>query len=185
MTPSVDADTHVKPKNTAEAIFAGGCFWCIESDLEKLEGVSAVVSGYTGGTVANPTYKQVVTGTTGHREAVRVVYDPSVVSYKQLLDAFWVGIDPFDEKGQFCDKGFQYTAAIYTKTDAEREAAKASKKAMSKKLGKPVVTAIEDAAPFYDAEEYHQDYYKKNPIRYRYYRFGCGRDKRTEEVWGK
>ena len=168
----------------ATAVFASGCFWCSESDFEKVPGVVDAVSGYTGGTIANPTYDQVSEGTTGHREVVQVRYDPRRVSYAQLLDAFWKNVDPFDAQGQFCDKGYQYTAAIYTANPVERRQAEASREAAAKRLGRPVATAIEEAATFYVAEEYHQAYYRKNPLRYRYYRSSCGRDRRLEQVWG-
>ena len=181
MTKIVDAQN--TSGNTAEAIFAGGCFWCTESDLEKLDGVNQVVSGYIGGHVKNPSYEQVVSGKTGHREAVRVVYNPDVISYETLLDAFWKTIDPFDDKGQFCDKGFQYTSAIYYTDDDHKALIERNLRAKEKQLGQKIVTAVEPVSEFYDAEDYHQDFYQKNPIRYRYYRFGCGRDRRTAEVW--
>ena len=170
----------------AVATFASGCFWCTEADFEKVPGVIDAVSGDTGGHVANPTYKQVSAGATGHREAVQVRYDPARVSYQQLLDVFWRNVDPVDARGQFCDKGEQYTAAIYVATAEERRLAEASKRAIeqSGRVRGRIVTAIADAAPFYEAEQYHQGYYKKNPIRYRYYRTSCGRDRRLREVWG-
>jgi peptide-methionine (S)-S-oxide reductase len=168
------------------AVFAGGCFWCMEKPYDKIEGVVSTISGYTGGHTDNPTYKSTSTGTTGHYEAIRIEYDPEKVSYEKLLDVFWKNIDPFDDKGQFCDKGPQYRAAIFTKNDKEKELASKSKKALQDKLKEKatVVTEILPAKRFYDAEEYHQDYYIKNPVRYRYYRFGCGRDKRLDQVEG-
>lgn len=168
------------------ATFASGCFWCTESDFEQVPGVVDAVSGYTGGRVANPTYEQVSSGGTGHREAVQVIYDPARVSYARLLDVYWRNVDPVDATGQFCDKGEQYTSAIYVATPEERQLAETSKRALeqSGRLTKPVVTAIVPVAPFYRAEEYHQAYYKKNPIRYKYYRTSCGRDRRLAQLWG-
>jgi len=170
----------------AVATFASGCFWCSESDFEKVPGVVDAVSGYTGGRVANPTYEQVSRGGTGHREAVQVFYDPSRVNYSQLLDAFWRNVDPVDPAGQFCDKGEHYTSAIYVANAEERRLAEAYKHnlAQSGRIKQPIATAIVDTAPFYKAEEYHQSYYKKNPIRYKFYRTNCGRDRRLEQVWG-
>lgn len=172
---------------TETAIFAGGCFWCVESDFDKVPGVLKTISGYSGGHVPNVTYKQVVKGGTGHREVVKIVFDPAKVSYAKLLDVFWRSVDPTDKGGQFCDRGFSYSTAIYTTSDAQEKIAKASKAALSKT--KPfkasLVTPIIKAGPFYDAEGYHQDYYQKNPVRYRYYRYSCGRDARVKAVWGK
>jgi peptide-methionine (S)-S-oxide reductase len=173
------------PAASASAVFAGGCFWCMEPPFDGLDGVLSTTSGYTGGSLANPTYEQVTAGGTGHVEAVKVVYDPKRVDYAKLLDVYWRNIDPLDGGGQFCDRGESYRSAIFAGDDEERRLAEASKDAISKQLGKPVATTTRDAAPFYPAEEYHQDYYRKNPIRYRYYRGGCGRDARLEEVWGK
>jgi peptide methionine sulfoxide reductase msrA/msrB len=174
-----------RPVKTAEAVFAGGCFWCTESDFEKVEGVVEVISGYTGGRLANPTYKQVSAGGTGHVEAVKVVYDPAKVTYEQLLEVFWRHVDPTDPGGQFVDRGAQYRSVIFYGTDAERQNAEVSKQtlAASGRFSKPIVTDILQLGPFYPAEEYHQDYYKKNPIRYRYYRGGSGRDQFLETVW--
>ena len=173
------------PAQTASAIFAGGCFWCIEADFEKLPGVLAVQSGYTGGRSANPTYAQVSAGGSGHAEAVLVSYDPNKVSYAALLDYFWRHIDPTVKDSQFCDVGNQYRSAIFYADEAQRAAAEASKAALLKS-GKfsQIYTEIVPAQRFYPAEEYHQDYYKKNPIRYRFYRSNCGRDARIAEVWG-
>lgn len=167
------------------AIFAGGCFWCVESDFDKIPGVISTTSGYTGGKVERPSYKQVTYTETGHFEAVKVVYDPSVVSYDALLTAFWHSVDPTDPGGQFCDRGSSYRTAVFVADEAQRAAAEASKEAVGKHLSKPIVTPILDAAPFYTAETYHQDYYKKKPLRYRYYRSGCGRDKTVKRVWGE
>jgi peptide-methionine (S)-S-oxide reductase len=166
------------------ATFAGGCFWCTESDFEKLPGVSSAVSGYTGGSRPNPTYEQTSSGNTGHAEAVEVHYDPAKVTYAQLLDWYWHNIDPTVKDRQFCDEGDQYRSAIFVHDAEERKLAEASKDAVAKKLGVPVHTQIVDAGPFYVAEEYHQDYYKKNPLRYAYYRRGCGRDARLKQIWG-
>jgi peptide-methionine (S)-S-oxide reductase len=171
---------------TATAVFAGGCFWCTEADFDKVPGVISTTSGYTGGTVANPSYEQVTAGGTGHYEAVRVVYDPRRVTYAQLVERFWPTIDPTDAGGQFCDRGDSYRSAIFVTPD-QRAAAEASKAQLTKRgvLPAPVVTPILAAKPFYPAEGYHQDYYKKNPIRYRFYRTSCGRDGRLETVWKK
>ncbi len=170
---------------TARATFAGGCFWCMEPPFEKLAGVVSVTSGYTGGAKANPSYEEVSAGGTGHAEAVEIKYDPSQVSFEKLLDVFWRNIDPTVADRQFCDVGSQYRSAIFVHDAAQRKAAEASLAAVAKKLGLPVKTQIADAGRFYPAEEYHQDYAKKNPLRYRYYRHGCGRDARLEELWGK
>ncbi|WP_156925399.1 peptide-methionine (S)-S-oxide reductase MsrA [Nitratidesulfovibrio termitidis] len=169
---------------TATAVFAGGCFWCMEKPFDQLDGVLDTTSGYTGGNVNNPTYKQVSSGVTGHAESLRVTYDPAKVSYETLLDVFWRNVDPLDAGGQFCDRGNQYRSAIFVANAAQHNAAEASKKAIEARLGKPVATSIEDASIFWPAEDYHQDYYRKNPIRYAYYRTGCGRDRRLEQVWG-
>lgn len=166
------------------AAFAGGCFWCMVHPFETLPGVSAVVSGYTGGRVETPSYHQVSAGGTGHRESVQVTYDPRRTGYADLLYVFWRNIDPFDSGGQFCDHGEQYTTAIFVADEEQRRLAEASKREVEQRFGKPVATVILSAGPFWRAEEYHQDYYKKNPIRYRYYRLGCGRDARLEAIWG-
>lgn len=170
---------------TAEAVFAGGCFWCVEHDFEEVPGVIEAVSGYTGGTLDNPTYEDVVTETTGHYEAVRVIYDPSVVTYDQLLDHFWRHVDPTDAGGQFCDRGPSYRTGIFVTPEqqAEAEASRAALEA-SGVLPDPVVTEILPLGAFWEAEEYHQDYSDKNPVRYQFYRRGCGRDARVAEVWG-
>ena len=172
-------------KAMATAVFAGGCFWCLEADFDKLPGVIATESGYTGGTTPNPNYHQVSAGATGHAEAVRVSYDPAKVGYQQLVDYFWRHIDPTVKDRQFCDVGSQYRSAIYWQNDSERKIAEASRDALIRS-GKfsQVYTEIVAASAFYPAEEYHQDYYTKNPIRYAYYRHGCGRDARVQEVWG-
>ena len=168
----------------AKATLAGGCFWCMEPPFEKLPGVVSVVSGYTGGTVPSPTYEQVSSGTTGHYEAVEITYDPTKVSYEKLLEVFWPNVDPTDGSGQFCDKGPQYRAAIFYRDDNQRKLAEASRDRLKARFPN-IRTQILRAAPFYKAEEYHQDYYKKNPIRYKFYRSGCRRDARLAEVWGR
>lgn len=165
------------------ATFAGGCFWCVESDFDKLPGVLETISGYTGGTLKNPTYKQVSAGETGHFEAVQIRYDPKQVSYSQLLNYFWRHIDPLDGEGQFCDRGGQYRSAIFVQTPEQKKQAEASRQLTQKLLGKPVKTLISSAEPFYRAEDYHQDYYRKEPLKYNFYRFSCGRDRRISEVW--
>ncbi|WP_225421525.1 peptide-methionine (S)-S-oxide reductase MsrA [Sphingomonas parva] len=169
----------------AKAVFAGGCFWCTEADFEKVPGVVSAVSGYTGGTLANPSYKKVSAGGTGHYEAVLVTYDPRRVSYAALVRHFFRTVDPTDAGGQFCDRGDSYRTAVFVGTPAERKLAEAEKAAADRQLGGRVVTPIVAAGRFYPAEDYHQDYYKKNPVRYRYYRWRCGRDARLEQVWGK
>ncbi len=169
-----------------KATFAGGCFWCMEHPFDALPGVQSVTAGYTGGQKKNPTYKEVSAGGTGHAEAVQVVYDPSKIRYETLLDVYWHNIDPTVKDRQFCDTGNQYRAAIFYHTEEQRRAASLSKEALekTKPFKGPVVTGIDPAGEFYPAEEYHQHYYKKNPIRYRYYRNGCGRDQRLKELWG-
>ncbi len=170
---------------TATAIFAGGCFWCTESDFEKLPGVIKAVSGYTGGRVIRPSYEAVSAGGTGHAESVRVTYDPARVSYAQLVEFYWRTVDPTVRDQQFCDHGSQYRSAIFYATPAEKVIAEQSRDALLRRHAVPVIyTQIVQAGPFYVAEDYHQDYYKKNPLRYRYYRNGCGRDARLEEIWG-
>lgn len=171
--------------NLQVATFAGGCFWCVEADFEKVPGVKAAISGYTFGHVDNPTYKQVSSGTTGHVESVEVYFDPKVVSYKQLLDSFWRHIDPTDAEGQFVDHGFQYTTFIFVHNDEQRRIAEASKAVLeaSGEFDKPIVTRIEKAKPFFVAEEYHQNYYEKNPLRYKFYRFNSGRDQFISKHW--
>jgi len=169
---------------TATAVFAGGCFWCTESDFEKLPGVIAAESGYTGGKVVNPSYESVSAGATGHTEAVRVTYDPDKVTYTQLVEYFWRTIDPTEKDRQFCDVGNQYRSGIYWGSEAERIVAEASKVALFKSgQFKDIYTEVKRADPFYLAEDYHQDYYKKNPVRYKYYRLSCGRDAQLKRIW--
>jgi peptide-methionine (S)-S-oxide reductase len=171
----------------AVATFAGGCFWCMEGPFEKLPGVKSVTSGYTGGQKKNPTYDEVSSGRTGHAESVQIVYDPAVVTYERLLEVFWRNIDPLTANAQFCDHGSQYRSAIYFHDEAQRKAAEESKAQLesSGRLRGPIVTEIVAASAFYPAEEYHQDYYKKNPVRYHTYRAGCGRDRRLKDLWGE
>jgi len=166
---------------TKTAIFAGGCFWCIEKDFEHVKGVVDVVSGYTGGEGNNPSYQN----HSGFLEAVKITYDPAVVSYDNLLGTFWRTVDPTDAGGQFCDRGHSYTTAVFTADAMEKAIAVKSKAEAQAALGQPIVTPIRDAAPFYNSEDYHQDYYKKNPTRYNYYRWSCGRNQTVEKLWGK
>jgi methionine-S-sulfoxide reductase len=173
------------PAKTDTAIFAGGCFWCVEEAFEKVPGVISAVSGYSGGTVAKPSYEQVMSKTTGHAESVEVTYDPAKVSYEQLVDWYWRNIDPFDAKGQFCDKGSPYRSVIFYKDEAQKKVAEASRDALKARFKEPIVTKIEPAGPFYPAEDYHQGYHKANQFRYQYYKFGCGRPQRLEQIWGK
>ena len=171
---------------TATATFAGGCFWCTEADFDKVPGVISTTSGYTGGTVKDPTYHQVSAGGTGHAEAVQVVYDPSKVTYARLLDVYWHSVDPLVKDQQFCDHGNQYRTAIFYRTDEEKKLAEETKKQVEAKFApRTVYTQIVKADTFYPAEDYHQDYYKKNEARYKFYRWNCGRDQRLEQLWGK
>jgi peptide-methionine (S)-S-oxide reductase len=181
--PAVKASA---PQATARAIFAGGCFWCVEADYDKVKGVIATTSGYIDGRTANPTYEQVASKGTGHAEAVEVVYDPGVVSYKALVDYFWTTIDPTTKDRQFCDEGSPYRTAIYAVDQAQFAEAQASKARIeqSKPFKDPIVTDVKLAGTFYPAEGYHQDYYLKNPVRYKYYRTSCGRDQRLKQLWG-
>ncbi len=174
------------PAGLSKAIFAGGCFWCVESDFDKVPGVVSTVSGYIGGKVANPTYEQVSNKVTGHAEAVEIVFDPKRVSYEQLLEYFWRTIDPTTKDRQFCDSGSPYRSAVYAVDAAQLSIANASRSNLekSKPFKEPVVTEVTTAGPFYAAEDYHQDYYKKNPVRYKYYRTSCGRDARLVQLWG-
>ena len=188
-----DEPKRTAPKNVPAgaardtAVFAGGCFWCVEEAFDAAEGVTSTTSGYTGGRVANPTYEQVSAGGTGHAEVVRVVYDPTKISYDQLLNVFWRNVDPVTPNQQFCDKGAQYRSAIFYSDAEQRRLAEASKRALeqSGRFEQPIVTEINPGAPFYAAEEYHQDYYTKNPLRYKFYKTSCGRARRLEELWGK
>ncbi len=180
--PAADQDRKLET-----AVFAAGCFWCVEEAFDKVDGVVSTTSGYTGGDVKNPTYEQVSGGGSGHAEAVNVVYDPAKVTYAQLLQVFWHNTDPTDAGGQFCDRGSQYRSAIFVDGETQRRLAEESKKALetSGRLKTPIATAIVPASAFYAAEGYHQDYYKKNPVRYKFYKYGCGRAQRLEQVWGR
>ena len=183
---SLAATLALPPARTDTAVFAGGCFWGVEAVFEHTKGVRDVVSGYAGGKVANPTYQLVSTDETGHAESVQVIYDPAKISYVQLLEIFWHNVDPFAENAQFCDRGTQYRSAIFYQGDEQRRAAWASKARLEEQprfKGK-IATQLVAASVFYPAEEYHQDYYKKNPVHYQAYRLGCGRDKRLKEIWG-
>jgi peptide-methionine (S)-S-oxide reductase len=169
---------------TAKATFAGGCFWCMEPPFDKLDGVLSTISGYTGGTKKNPTYEEVSAGRTGHTEAVEITYDTKKITYSKLLEVFWRNIDPLTPNAQFCDVGNQYRSAIFYHDETQKRFAEESKKALSKRFREPIVTEIVPASQFYPAEDYHQDYYKKNPIRYKLYTHGCGRERRLEQLWG-
>ena len=169
---------------TAKATFAGGCFWCMEPPFDELDGVLATVSGYTGGTKKKPTYEEVITGTTGHAEAVEITYDPNKITYEKLLDVFWRNIDPLTANAQFCDYGSQYRSAIFYHDETQKFLAEKTKKTLQGRFKQPIVTEVVRAGIFYPAEDYHQDFYKKSPVRYKMYRYGCGRDQRLEELWG-
>jgi peptide-methionine (S)-S-oxide reductase len=168
-----------------KATFAAGCFWCVEADFDKLHGVISTTSGYTGGRLEDPTYEQVSRGGTGHTEAVEIIFDPAKVTYEQLLDHFWKNVDPLNAHRQFCDVGDQYRPAIFVHDASQRAAAEASKARVQERFKEPVVVQVIPAETFYPAEGYHQDYYKKNPVQYRYYRWSCGRDARLKHLWGK
>lgn len=179
--------SHAGQDDSAVAVFAGGCFWCSEADFDKLPGVLQTTSGYIGGSIENPTYEEVSSGRSGHFEAVQVRFDPRQTSYAKLLEAFWPSIDPLNGNGQFCDNGPQYRSAIFYLNAEQQRLAEASKNALagSGRFQQPIATQILAATTFYAAEDYHQDYHRKNPLRYRYYRHGCGRDQRLQELWGK
>ena len=185
--PRAASNAGPPPDHVAHAAFAGGCFWCMEAALEDVPGVVSVISGYAGGTVKSPTYEQVSSGRTGHAESVQVAYDPSKITYEQLLEVFWHNVDPLDGGGQFCDRGSQYRSAIFYDGDEQKEAAETSKRKLevSGRFSQPIVTQIVPLRAFYPAEEYHQDFYKKNPMRYNMYRLSCGRDARLRSLWGK
>ncbi|MGH7773100.1 MAG: peptide-methionine (S)-S-oxide reductase MsrA [Candidatus Binatia bacterium] len=176
------AQTSGSPQG-AKAIFAGGCFWSVELVFDKVEGVFSTVSGYTGGTKKNPTYEEVVTGTTGHAESVQITYDPKKVSYEKLLEVFWRNIDPLTPNAQFCDVGSQYRTAIFYHDETEKRLAEKSRKALQGRFKQPIATQIVPASQFYPAEDYHQDFHLKNPLRYQFYRAGCGRDQRLKKLW--
>lgn len=179
--------SHAGQDDSAVAVFAGGCFWCSEADFDKLPGVLQTTSGYIGGSIENPTYEEVSSGRSGHFEAVQVRFDPRQTSYAKLLEAFWPSIDPLNDNGQFCDNGPQYRSAIFYLNAEQQRLAEASKNALaaSGRFQQPIATQILAATTFYAAEDYHQDYHRKNPLRYNYYRHGCGRDQRLQELWGK
>ncbi len=187
ITPAFAADTPSSNQQNQTAIFAGGCFWCMEPPFDKLDGVISTTSGYTSGDKKNPTYREVSAGSTGHTEAIQVIFDPDKISYTELLDVFWRNIDPVAIDRQFCDAGTQYRSGIYYLNESQEAAAKQSLQQLEK--SKPfegiIATEIVAASTFYPAEEYHQDYYLKNPLRYKYYRYSCGRDKRLAELWGE
>jgi len=178
-------ETNATDINTEKAIFAGGCFWCMEPPFDKLDGVISTTSGYTDGQQKNPTYKQVSAGGSGHTEAIEIVFDPAKVGYEKLLEVFWLNIDPVNAKGQFCDFGTQYRTGIYYLNDEQQKLAVASLKSIKSKLNKPVATELKAASKFYPAEDYHQNYYQVNPVRYNYYRWSCGRDQRLKQLWGE
>lgn len=178
--PGAFADTASSGK--ALATFGGGCFWCMEGPFDKLDGVLSTTSGFSGGHVANPSYKQVVRGRTGHTEVVQVAYDPAKISYEQLLSVYWKNVDPFDKGGQFCDRGWTYRPVIFAHDEAQQQAAEKSRAEL--KLSGTIAVAVEGYKGFYAAEDYHQDYYQKNPVRYKFYRYNCGRDQRLQQVWG-
>lgn len=182
---AADSQDATKNSNSQKAIFAGGCFWCMEPPFDKLDGVISTTSGYTAGHQKNPTYKQVSAGVTGHTEAIEIVFDPDKVSYEKLLEVFWLNIDPLNAKGQFCDYGTQYRTGIYYLDEQQQKLAEASLAGIKSKLNKPIATEIKAATQFYPAEDYHQNYYQVNPVRYNYYRWSCGRDQRLQELWGE
>jgi len=184
--PAAPAPAKKEEPKLVTATFAGGCFWCMEGPFDKLPGVVSTTSGYIGGTKENPTYEEVSSGTTGHAEAVQIVYDSSKITYAQLLEVFWRNVDPLTPNAQFCDHGPQYRSAIFFHDAEQQRLAEESKRQLeaSGRFKKPIVTELAAASTFYPAEDYHQDYYQKNPVRYRYYRFGCGRDARLKELWG-
>jgi len=175
------------PARKATAVFAGGCFWCMEKPFDDLAGVIDTVSGYAGGSVTNPTYRQVTAGGTGHFEVVQVTYDPAAVSFEELLNVFWVNVDPLDDGGQFCDRGASYKTAVFVQNESQRAKALASKAAQAKHFNQPIATVVQELAEadFYPAEGYHQNYYLENPLRYQFYRSSCGRDARLTELWGE
>lgn len=187
MTTRPQGSLAAEGSQNAKATFAGGCFWCMEEVYEKVEGVVSVISGYTGGHLANPTYEQVSAGGTGHAESVEVIYDPHKVTYQHLLEVFWRNIDPTTPNAQFCDQGSQYRSAIFYHDETQKRFIDESKQAVesSKTFPQPIVTEIIPASIFYAAEDYHQDFYQKNPVRYKFYKWNCGRSQRLEQLWGK
>ena len=185
ISPGLAAQLPAQNSPRATATFAGGCFWCMVPPFDALDGVVSTTSGYTGGRTLNPTYEQVSSGTTGHFEAIEVTYDPAKITYAKLLEVFWRNVDAVDGGGQFCDRGGQYRSAIFYHSEEQQRRAEAAKQEVAKRLGKAVETDIVKAGPFYRAEEYHQAYYKKNPVRYKVYKWNCGREQRLERLWGK
>ena len=187
LTVGVSSRTCAAENDSPIATFAGGCFWCVEADFDSVLGVVRTVSGYTGGSLKNPTYKQISAGGTGHSEAVQIFYNPKKITYAMLLDVFWRSVDPTDGSGQFCDRGQSYRTGIFTNSPDQKRLAEDSKRKLQTTgvLKQPIVTPIKIAGPFYPAEEYHQNYYKKKPIHYKLYRYSCGRDARIKELWGK
>jgi len=185
---STQGQTPEKVAGTETAILAGGCFWCMQPPYDSLksEGILETIVGYTGGHIKNPTYKQVSEGSSGHREVIKIVFDPQKISFEKILEIFWRNVDPFDKSGQFCDKGFQYSSAIYFTNEPQQTISELSKNKLGKQFpNQQIETKIEKASEFYPAEDYHQSYYTKNPVRYKYYRYSCGRDKRLTEIYGK
>jgi peptide-methionine (S)-S-oxide reductase len=185
IVPFLGEVVYAAAPQTAKATFAGGCFWCMEPPYDKLDGVLTTISGYIGGKTKHPTYEQVSSGRTGHAEAVQVTYDPRKITYAKLLEVFWRNIDPLTANAQFCDQGSQYRSAIFYHDETQKRLAEESKKALRSQFRELIVTEIVPASAFYPAEDYHQDYYTKNPLRYKLYRYNCGRDQRLEELWGK
>jgi len=183
---AISTEAGASLEGLSRATFAGGCFWCMEGPFDKLDGVVSTTSGYTGGQTDNPSYPQVSSGSTGHTEAVQIVYDPAQISYEELLDVFWINHDPTESDGQFCDKGSQYRPGVFYHDEDQKRAAEASKADVerTRTFDEPVMTEITLAGTFYPAEDYHQDYYVRNPIRYKMYRYGCGRDRRLQQLWG-
>lgn len=183
--PSSAAPAAAQQGDTATATFAAGCFWCVEEAFDAVDGVIATISGYTGGHVVNPSYEQVSSGGTGHTEAVEITYDPRKVNYETLLRVFWRNVDPLDARGQFCDKGEQYRSAIFYHSPEQQQLADASLAQVGSRFAKPIATRVLPARSFYAAEEYHQNYYEKHPLRYKFYKWSCGRQQRLEELWGE
>ena len=181
---AAEASLDIDPANADTATFAGGCFWCMEPPFDKLDGVVATISGYAGGDVENPTYQEVTSGTTGHYETVNIIYDATKIDYETLLEVYWRNVDPLDNEGQFCDRGSSYRPAIFTRSDAQQRLAEASKADVAERFEDPIVVPIEPLNAFYPAEDYHQNFYKKDPVRYKSYRQGCRRDARLEQLWG-
>jgi len=181
--PLLNMSIQASEKSTETAIFAGGCFWCMQPVFENVPGILSSTAGYTGGHVENPTYEKVSHGNTGHYESVEIAFDPSIISYEEILKLFWKNIDPVDAGGQFCDRGDSYRSAIFYANESQKDLAEQSKVDLEKKLKTPVATSIIPASKFYPAEDYHQDFHSKNPIRYKFYRASCGRDRRLKEVW--